>query len=117
MKKVNWFSFLFANAKLARSQLILVTRFMAVMMKAGDSLEQALEAIAEIEGMEKHKDMFMNIRAHVLNGETLSSVLNEYPHVFPEVYRKTVATFEGTGQFDLALTLNSVADDMEARVY
>lgn len=111
MKRINCFGLLKASAKIAPSELLLATRFLAVMLKAGDSPEQALKTIAETRGMEKQKEVFLAIRAHILNGETLSSVLNEYRHVYPRSFRKTVVAIEEKERFDL--TMNSMADNME----
>ena len=55
----------------------------------------------------------MAVRARVLEGQTLASALDEFPHTFPDLYRATVAAGEQSGH--LAAVFERLADYTESR--
>jgi general secretion pathway protein F len=59
------------------------------------------------------KTMLLAVRARVMEGHTLAYGLGQFPHVFPEIFRATVAAGEHTGHLDGVL--ERLADYSETR--
>ena len=93
--------------------LALLTRQLATLVKAGLPLEEALLAVSEHTEKPRLKSIILGVRAKVLEGHTLASGLDEYPHAFPTVYRATVMAGEQAGQLDSVL--DRLADYTESR--
>jgi general secretion pathway protein F len=93
--------------------LALLTRQLATLVKAGLPLDEALLAVSEHTEKPRLKSIILGVRAKVLEGHTLASGLDEYPHAFPTVYRATVMAGEQAGQLDSVL--DRLADYTESR--
>jgi general secretion pathway protein F len=93
--------------------LALVTRQLATLVKAGLPLEEALLAVSEHTEKPRLKSIVLGVRAKVLEGHSLASGLEEFPHAFPPVYRATVMAGEQAGQLDTVL--ERLADYTESR--
>jgi general secretion pathway protein F len=83
--------------------LALLTRQLATLVKAGLPLDEALLAVSEHTEKPRLKSIVLGVRAKVLEGHTLASGLDEFPHAFPTVYRATVMAGEQAGQLDTVL--------------
>lgn len=84
-------------------ELALVTRQLATLVKAGLPLEEALLAVSAQTEKPRLKSIVLGVRAKVLEGHTLAAGLDEFPHVFPTVYRATITAGEQAGQLDSVL--------------
>lgn len=93
--------------------LALLTRQLATLVKAGLPLDEALLAVSEHTEKPRLKSIILGVRAKVLEGHTLASGLDEFPHAFPTVYRATVMAGEQAGQLDSVL--ERLADYTESR--
>jgi general secretion pathway protein F len=93
--------------------LALLTRQLATLAKAGLPLEEALQAVSEHTEKPRLKSIILGVRAKVLEGHSLASGLDEFPHAFPPVYRATVMAGEQAGQLDSVL--DRLADYTESR--
>jgi len=93
--------------------LALLTRQLATLAKAGLPLEEALLAVSEHTEKPRLKSIILGVRAKVLEGHSLASGLDEFPHAFPTVYRATVMAGEQAGQLDNVL--DRLADYTESR--
>ena len=93
--------------------LALLTRQLATLVKAGLPLEEALLAVSEHTEKPRLKSIILGVRAKVLEGHSLASGLEEFPHAFPTVYRATVMAGEQAGQLDTVL--ERLADYTESR--
>ena len=93
--------------------LALLTRQLATLAKAGLPLEEALQAVSEHTEKPRLKSIILGVRAKVLEGHSLASGLDEFPHAFPAVYRATVMAGEQAGQLDAVL--DRLADYTESR--
>jgi general secretion pathway protein F len=93
--------------------LALLTRQLATLVKAGLPLEEALLAVSEHTEKPRLKSIILGVRAKVLEGHTLASGLDEFPHAFPPVYRATIMAGEQAGQLDSVL--DRLADYTESR--
>jgi general secretion pathway protein F len=91
----------------------LLTRQLATLVKAALPLEDALRAVSEQSEKPAVQKIVTAVRARVTEGLTLASALGEFPRVFPEIYRATVAAGEQSGRLDVVL--ERLADYTENR--
>ncbi len=90
---------------------IIFTRQLAVMIKAGLPLVKAIEALGRQTDNKYFKQVIGEIVKSVEGGQTLSSVLDDYPRVFNEIYVAAIRAGEQTGQ--LSEVLYNLADQQE----
>ncbi len=95
------------------TELALVTRQLATLVQSGMPVESALATAAEQSEKMRLKRIILAVRARVLEGHTLADALKEFPHVFPDLYRSTVAAGEHSGH--LEAVLGRLADYTESR--
>jgi general secretion pathway protein F len=96
---------------ISTAQLAIVTRQLATMIRSGSPVENALTAVIQQTQKSRVKSILMSIRSRVREGYSLASALDEFPHVFPRLYRATVASGEQAGKLDYVL--NRMADHVE----
>ncbi len=102
-------------ASISATDLALLTRQLATLVRSGLALEEALRAISEQTDKTKLKSMMLAVRSRVLEGHSLADGLQDFPKVFPAVYRSTVAAGEQSGHLDLVL--ERLAEYTENRQY
>lgn len=93
--------------------LALLTRQIATLVRSGLPLEEALYAVSEQTEKPRIRSIIMGVRAKVMEGHTLADGLGDFPGVFPELYRATVAAGEQSGHLDTVL--ERLADYTESR--
>ena len=81
----------------------LITRQLATLIQASLPIEETLMAVAEQSEKQRIKSMVYAVRAKVLEGHTLAAGLAEFPKVFNELFRATVAAGEQSGHLDTVL--------------
>ncbi len=95
------------------SDLSLLTRQLATLVKAGLPLEEALLAVSQQSEKPRIQSIMLGVRAKVMEGHTLADGLSEFPRVFPEIFRSTVSAGESSGRLDGVL--ERLADYTENR--
>ena len=95
------------------ADLSLMTRQLSTLVRAGLPLEEALLAVSEQTERPRVQSIVLGVRAKVVEGHTLAAGLNDFPSVFPEIYRATVAAGEHSGHLDAVL--ERLADYTESR--
>src|SRR4051812_39598061 len=75
------------------------TNQLAVMIKAGISIRQAIEAISDQTENPKFKEVLNQIRKDVESGKSFSDALQKHPKVFSPLYINMVKASELSGSF------------------
>ncbi|MDM7323145.1 MAG: type II secretion system inner membrane protein GspF [Gammaproteobacteria bacterium] len=101
------------RGRIGASELALITRQLATLVQAGLPIETALGSVARQSEKAASRNLIHAVRSRVMEGHTLADALSEYPRVFPELYRATVAAGEESGHLDAVL--ERLADYTEAR--
>lgn len=95
------------------SDLSLLTRQLATLVRAGLPLEEALFAVSQQTEKPRVQSILLGVRARVMEGHTLATGFTDFPRVFPEIYRATVSAGEQSGHLDEVL--ERLADYTEGR--
>ncbi len=99
--------------RVSPSDLALFTRQLATLVRAGLPLEESLLAVSQQTEKPRVQSIILGVRARVMEGHTLADGFTEFPRVFPEIYRATVAAGEQAGHLDNVL--ERLADYTESR--
>jgi general secretion pathway protein F len=86
--------------RVSATDLALFTRQLATLVRAGLPLEEALLAVSQQTEKPRVQSIVLGVRARVMEGHTLADGFAEFPRVFPEIYRATVAAGEQAGHLD-----------------
>jgi len=86
--------------KVPTEDLILFTRQMATLLRAGVPLLRALAGQIDSAGNERLVEALQGVREAVESGQTLSDGLGQYPDVFPELLVHMVRVGEMSGNLD-----------------
>ncbi|MCS6947579.1 MAG: type II secretion system F family protein, partial [Steroidobacteraceae bacterium] len=95
------------------TDIALLTRQLATLVHAGLPVEEALLAVSQQTEKPRVQSILLGVRAKVMEGHSLATGLAEFPRVFPEIYRATVAAGEQSGHLDRVL--EKLADYTENR--
>ena len=95
------------------TDLALVTRQLATLVRAAVPLEECLRVVADQAEKSRIRKIILAVRSRVLEGHTLGQGLDDFPASFSELYRATVAAGEQSGHLDLVL--ERLADYTEQR--
>jgi len=99
--------------RIGAGELALLTRRFAMLLEAGLTVEQCLDALIEQAQGESARRILAAVRAEVLSGQQLAESFDRYPSSFPEIYRALVRAGEHSGE--LSAVMASVADYLERR--
>lgn len=98
---------------LPAKELALITRQLAVLLRSGAPLEEALRNVGQQNQRKAVQRVMGGVRAKVVEGYGLAVAMGEYPGVFNELFRSTVAAGEEAGH--LEGVLDRLADFAEAK--
>lgn len=73
------------------------TNQLAVMVRAGISLQEAFESIAEQQTNQKFKRIIVDLKEQIESGQSFSQALSGYPDIFSNLYINMVAAAEVSG--------------------
>ncbi len=104
--------FSFRRPSLNAADLALITRQLATLVAAGIPLEEALGTVAKQSEKARVNGILLAVRSKVLEGYTLADAMAEFPSVFNNLYRSTIAAGESAGFLDLVM--EKLADYTEA---
>jgi len=80
-----------------RKDILNFTNQLAVMVRAGISLQDSLESIAEQNDNEKFKVIIIDLKNRIEAGQSFSQALAEHPQTFSDLYINMVAAAEISG--------------------
>ncbi len=93
----------FFRRSISATDLALITRQLATLVRAALPLEECLRATSQQTDRPRLKSMLLAVRSRVMEGHTLADGLGDFKHVFPELYRTTVEAGEQSGHLDRVL--------------
>lgn len=102
-----------SRRSISATELALFTRQLATLVRAALPLDEALSAVGQQTEKPRIKSMVFALRSKILEGHTLAAGLTDFPKIFPELYRATVAAGESSGHLDIVL--DRLADYTESR--
>lgn len=103
--------------KLDKQEIILFTRQLATLTRSGMPLLPSLTTIAEQCTNKKFKVVLESIRNSVQNGESLSSSMEKYPHIFSELFVCMIQVGETGGVLDQVLDRLSTLSTQEMEIH
>jgi len=98
---------------ISSSELALFTRQLATLVRAAIPIDEALSAVGQQTEKPRIKSMVFALRSKILEGHTLAAGLADFPKIFPDLFRATVAAGESSGHLDIVL--DRLADYTESR--
>ena len=81
----------------SRKDILNFTNQLAVMVRAGISLQDSLESIGEQVDNAKFKKIIMDLKVRIESGQSFSQALAEHPHTFSDLYINMIAAAEISG--------------------
>jgi len=90
-------------AKVSSSDLIVFTRQLYSLTKAGVSILRALNGLAESTHSKLLAESLHDVLSRMHNGYSLSAAMGEHPRVFSTLYVSLIQVGENTGQLDRVL--------------
>lgn len=88
---------MFSFDRMSQADIADLTRELAVLMEAKIPLARGLQSIAEQETKSELKAMLTDIASRIESGSPLTDALEQYRHVFGEVYLETMRAAEKSG--------------------
>ncbi|MFH1077287.1 MAG: type II secretion system inner membrane protein GspF [Pseudomonadota bacterium] len=95
------FALFFKRAK--QGDITVMTRQLAVLLKAGLPLVTAMNAIIQQTAKEGLKKVLISIKDDVNEGQSLAAALSRYPKIFAPFYVNIVRAGEASGTLDMVL--------------
>jgi general secretion pathway protein F len=86
-----------------RSDVTVFTRDLALLLKAGARLEDALELLANDADIGRLRPIVNKLRSGILSGESLAEVIQHHPALFPAMYVALTRVGEMSGTLDHVL--------------
>ncbi len=99
--------------RISAVDLALITRQFATLIRSGLPVEEALQTLSRQTEKPRLRSLLMAVRSRVMEGHALATAFEDFPHVFPDLYRATVAAGEQSGYLDAVL--ERLADYTETR--
>ncbi len=96
----------------SRKDILNFTNQLAVMVRAGISLQESLESIAGQHKNQKFKSIIIDLKARIESGQSFSQALAEHPQVFTNLYLNMVAAAEVSGS--LSSMLQKLAEYLDS---
>lgn len=101
------------RSRISVRTLTVVTRQLATLIGAGVRVEDALKTVADQVDNARAASLLLTLRASILDGQSLATALDAYPHVFGMFFRASVKAGETSGQ--LGQVMEHLADYVEKR--
>lgn len=93
-----------ARARTRLGDIVFFTQQMAMLMRSGARVVQALEAVEEQIQRPAWRRVIHAVRVEVEEGRPLSAALEAFPRIFPPLYTNLIAAGEASGDLGMAFT-------------
>ncbi|MFW2440438.1 MAG: type II secretion system inner membrane protein GspF [Arenicellales bacterium] len=100
-----------SRKRIPPAELAVITRQFSTLLGAGLTIEESLEGLIEQADSHRIRSILTSIRSSVMEGQSLSDAIGEFPAAFPSLYRASLHAGEETGRLDDVL--ERLADYME----
>lgn len=100
-----------SGRKLGSTELVLVTRQLALLVGAGSPVEEAVRAIGQSASDPATRNVLASVRSGIVEGQSLSQALSAESRTFPPLYRAIVRAGEGSSS--LGPVLERLADSLD----
>ncbi|MHC4386376.1 MAG: type II secretion system F family protein, partial [Planctomycetota bacterium] len=87
----------------SKKDILNFTNQLAVMIRAGISLQDSLESVGSQVEKEKFRNVVLDLKARIEAGQSFSQALNEHPDVFSNLYINMIAAAEISGSMSSML--------------
>jgi type IV pilus assembly protein PilC len=87
-----------ARLRMSKAELITITNQLSVMLASGVVLTDALDAIAEKSRPGGSRDIIEDLSHRIKSGDSFSSALANYPHLFDSMFISMVKASEASGR-------------------
>ncbi|MDD5459450.1 MAG: type II secretion system F family protein [Phycisphaerae bacterium] len=98
----------------SKKDILNFTNQLAVMVRAGISLPEALDSICELIENPKFKTVILDLKLRIEGGSSFSQALAEHPDIFSNLYMNMVAAAETSGSLSMMLQKLTEYLDQEA---
>ncbi|MGB3624308.1 MAG: type II secretion system inner membrane protein GspF [Henriciella sp.] len=88
---------------LSGGDLVVATRQLALLVKSGMPVEEAIGSVAAEAEKPATRKVFMGVRSSITDGYSVSESLNGAPRAFPAFYRAVVSSGQSSGRLDEVL--------------
>ncbi len=102
-----------SRRKISSKDLSLITRQLATLSHSGLPVEESLQVISRQTEKNRIRHIILDLRAAVLEGQSLAQACDKHPAVFTPLYRATVSAGESSGK--LGAVMERLADHLEKR--
>ncbi len=106
--------------RLSSKDSVLLTRQLAMLITSGTPVEEALAAVGETSKKNNVRTVLADVRANVVEGQTLSDAMSGQRLAFDSLYTSIVAAGEGAGALDAVMArladYQEKSEDMRGKV-
>ncbi|MFC7290353.1 type II secretion system inner membrane protein GspF [Hirschia litorea] len=106
--------------KLSSKDNVLLTRQLAMLITSGTPVEEALAAVGETSKKNNVRTVLADVRANVVEGQTLSDAMSGQRLAFNSLYTSIIAAGEGAGALDSVMSrladYQEKSEDMRGKV-
>lgn len=106
-----------ASVRVSRSELLLFTTQLAVMLDSGVVLTDAIEAVCQQMPPTPFRAILADVATKIRNGESMSAALSAYPKAFDPMFISMVKASEATGKMGAMLTVLADYQTADAQTY
>ena len=92
-----------SRKRIPPAELAVITRQFATLLGAGLTIEEALEGLIEQSSNHRIRSILTAVRSSVMEGQSLSEAIGNFPAAFPGLYRASLHAGEETGRLDMVL--------------
>ena len=98
-------------SRMKSREIIMFSRQLALLLESGTDIVTSLELLQNQTTNRTLKNVIGNVAADIRGGSSLSAALSKHPRAFPEIYYRSIAAGEQSG--NLEIVLRQMADYLE----